>query len=318
MGGFLDARVGMAVMTLAFAVETHGGTPTSVGDPGWVDVTSYGARGDGVTDDTAAFRAAAETGKNVRVPRPPAFYRISGTVRLHGSLQGDGTMPEIRMFGADGTEAMSMLSVLDYEGPGLTISGVQLDGQWDGVGTAGEWSHNILVKGSSNVTIEDNVLVRPYGDNILVGGENNPKPSRNVVIRNNRLLDPRRCNVALISSREVLITQNVLRKMNDYVTAIDLEPNPTPDDAVWETRITENAFESPRAVAVQLYHFDHGYPPDGLAGGDVSITGNVGVWSRFFARVGNWAGVEESGNRRTREPIPLGSGPWGPRPRDPR
>lgn len=268
----------------------------TVTDASWVDVKSHGAKGDGVTDDTAAFRAAAATRKNVRVPATSAFYRVSGNVRLYGSLQGDGSMPVIRMFGMNGTEAMSMFSVLDYDGPGLTISGVHLDGQWDGRGTAGEWSHNILVKGSSNITIEDTILERPYGDNILLGGENNPKPSQNVVIRNNQLLDPRRCNVALISSRHVLITQNTIEKSNDYVTAIDLEPNPNPNDAVWDTQITGNTFTSPNAVAVQLYHFDYGYPADGLAGGDVTISGNTGTWRRFFAQVGNWGRVTQSDN----------------------
>ena len=268
----------------------------TVTDSSWVDVTAYGARGDGVADDTTAFRAAAATRKNVRVPKPSAFYRISGNVRLYGSLQGDGSMPEIRMFGANGTEGMSMFSVLDYTGPGLVIRGVRLNGQWDGRGTSGEWSHNILVKGSSNITIEDNVLERPYGDNILLGGENNPAPSRNVVIRRNQLLDPRRCNVALISSRNVVISDNVIKKSNDYVTAIDLEPNPSPHDSVWDTEITGNTFDSPNAVAVQLYHFDYGYPTDGLAGGDVTITGNTGRWMRFFAQVGNWVNVVQSGN----------------------
>lgn len=265
-------------------------------EPTWVDPKDYGAKGDGVTDDTAAFRAAAATRKDVRVSGTAAFYRISGTVRLYASLRGDGTMPRIRMAGANGTEAYSMLAVLDYAGPGLTISGVHLHGGWDGRGTAGEWSHNILVKGSRNVTIEGTILERPYGDNILLGGEGNPTPSENVVIRDNQLLEPRRCNVALISSRHVLITRNTIRKLNDYVSAIDLEPNPTPNDAVWDTRITDNEFYSPNATAVLLYHFDYGYPPDGLAGGDVVVTGNGFTSPRFFAQYGNWVRVTQSGN----------------------
>ncbi len=43
-----------------------------------VSVTDFGARGDGVTDDTAAFNAAIATGKSVFVPHTPAGYAVAG------------------------------------------------------------------------------------------------------------------------------------------------------------------------------------------------------------------------------------------------
>jgi hypothetical protein len=275
-------------------------TPTA-DDANWADVQAFGARGDGVTDDTAAFRAAAATGKNLRIPRPPAHYKLTGKVRVYGSVVGDGSMPEIRMYGANGKELYSMIEVIDYTGAGLVISGLHLNGQWDGVSTSGEWSHNILVKGSKNVTIENNVLERPFGDNILLGGEWNPRPSENIVIRNNRMSGPRRCNIALIYATGVKIDGNVLHKWNDYVTSIDLEPNPykpgySAYESVWNVSITNNQFDVPRQTAVLLYHFDWGYPPDGLAGGDVVITGNTGRARRFFGKEGNWVRITRSNN----------------------
>src|SRR5512138_3106757 len=72
------------------------------GDPEWVDVRAFGAVGDGVADDTAAFRAAAATGKGLFVPRPPVAYTVTGFIRLRSSIRGDGSLPTIRMKGADG------------------------------------------------------------------------------------------------------------------------------------------------------------------------------------------------------------------------
>jgi len=51
----------------------------------WVDVRAYGAKGDGVTDDTTAIQAAIDnalSGQTVLFPK--GTYIISSTVKLHG------------------------------------------------------------------------------------------------------------------------------------------------------------------------------------------------------------------------------------------
>jgi hypothetical protein len=252
-----------------------------------VDVLDMGARGDGIADDTAAFARAAATGKTVVVPRPPAHYRITRTVRLQASIVGEGR-PLVRMYGAAGQESHAMLEVRGYRGPGLVIRGLHLDGQWDGAGTAGEWSHNVLVKGSRNVTIEDNVLERPYGDNVLIGGEGVPEPSEDVLVRRNRLLEPRRCAVAVISARGVRIEENVIRRRSTYVAAIDLEPNPNGLDAVWDVAITGNDLDV-AGIAVQVFTFGGRSPPSGR----VTVSGNVARAARFFVKPGGTSAWED-------------------------
>lgn len=57
---------------------------------GPVDVRSYGAVGDGVTDDGPAFRAAIATGRLVYVPPVATYYKIVGTLTINaGGLVGD-------------------------------------------------------------------------------------------------------------------------------------------------------------------------------------------------------------------------------------
>ena len=269
----------------------------SAAAPDVANVRDFGAAGDGVTDDTAAFRRAAATGKVIVVPRPADHYKITSTIGITNSIRGDGSLPEIRMHGTTGQESSSMLAIIDYAGPGLTVSGLHLDGGWDQSSASGEWAHNVMVKGSRNVTIEDNVLERAEGDNVLLGGEWNPNPSRDIVIRNNQLLTARRCAVALIWANGVTITGNTIQKPSTYVTAIDAEPNPNGYETVWNVTITNNHFDT-AAGAVMLYNMPNNAPAGGI-GGNFTITGNRGSAAFFFTQVNGgsgWVNVSRSDN----------------------
>lgn len=250
------------------------------GDDSWVDVRSLGAAGDGIADDTAAFRAAAATGKNIFVPRPKVAYRVTGFVALRTSIRGDGSLPTIRMDGADGDpdqgHARNILVVHGYTGPGLTVRGLRLDGGWDGEAARGEWSHCIRVTSSRNVVIEGNVLERAYGDCVFIGhyaGTSPSFPPRDVVVRNNTLSRPRRCAVAIVSGAGVTVEGNRIVKSNDYVAAVDLEPDPLGYQRVDGVTIADNAFDvAPIAWgggAVSLH--------DPLGNGSAERSGNVVV-----------------------------------------
>lgn len=270
----------------AQVVVRRGAAPTASS----ANVRTFGAVGDGVTDDTAAFRAAAATGKDLLIPATNAHYKLTGRIDVHGSVRGDGSMPEIRMYGATGSRdhARTIFALDAYDGPGVVFSGLHLNGQWDGGGN-GEWEHGIQIQDSSNITIENNVIENAYGDDIVLD-QVIGVGSKNVVIRNNTLKNPRRCNVAVIAAANVTIDGNTISKPNDYVSAIDLEPDPGSPGRVGGVRITNNTFDV-ATTAVLLYNWD-GMP----AGNDVTVTGNSGRAGNFFISVGAWNGVNVSGN----------------------
>jgi hypothetical protein len=72
-----------------------------------VSVLDFGAKGDGVTNDTAAFDAAVATGKTVTVPKPAVAYLVNGiqvvsNMQIIGEKSGECLGPEFLVAEDDG------------------------------------------------------------------------------------------------------------------------------------------------------------------------------------------------------------------------
>ena len=111
-------------------------------------------------------------------------------------------------------------------------------------GTKGEWSHCVDLRGARNVTIRNNTIREPYGDCVYVGSYNGSSPSRSITIERNRLLNPRRCNVAVVCGEKVIISNNFIKKPALYVASIDLEPDRNGSDYVRDILIDNNTFDT--------------------------------------------------------------------------
>ena len=185
-----------------------------------VDVRAFGAIGDGLTDDTAALVRAHRSARPLLYPKTASFFRTTQTLDIRADVYGRGG--EIRRRG-DGSGDGALFRVW-ADPPGLTISGLVLDGEYD-EGTAGEWSHAIDCRSARGLSVRNNVIRRPYGDCVYLGVDSALTPCSDVLIENNVLLHPRRCTVAVISADRVRISRNDIASRHGYVAAIDLEPN---------------------------------------------------------------------------------------------
>ena len=72
-------------------IDKTGQTQQEVNDE-TVSVTRFGAKGDGITDDTVAFNLAAATGKNILVPKTDASYLISSATDSATWIIEDGAL----------------------------------------------------------------------------------------------------------------------------------------------------------------------------------------------------------------------------------
>ena len=165
--------------------------PTRARGSAVIDVRNYGARGDGVHDDTAAIQTAINalpsTGGTIEVPA--GIYMIDAVRSLnlrnymHMKLAPDAQLVA-KPNSADKYSVLRLEIIHDVE-----ISGGQIIGERDQhTGTTGEAGHGIVVKGSSRITIRDMRLSKGWGDGISVG----PRPqykknfiySRDVAVAN--------------------------------------------------------------------------------------------------------------------------------------
>jgi hypothetical protein len=269
-GQHLHRRALLSALAAPIVLTTFRAPANAAPPSGFVPVTNFGANGDGVMDDTDALVRAHGSGEPVYYPRTAAYYRISRVLTVSAPTISNGA--EIRIVG-DGLNATTIFRVSKNSRP-ITISGFVLDGGYKG-GTKGEWSHGIDVSGGTGVTIASNTIRNPYGDCVYVGSFNNSTASHDIRIHDNKLINPRRCNVAVVCGENVTIENNICAKESDYVSGIDLEPNVNGFDYVRRVRILNNQFSTSGKFLLAGVN-------NGIYNTDLVVSGNRGQSREFF------------------------------------
>lgn len=203
-----------------------------------ISVASFGAKGDGITDDSDAFQRAMNTRKVVVIPATSKFYNIGKTVRVYNSVLGINK-PVLRAnpynlkYAPKTSKEWGKLMIFHIgnrigEAP-MEISNIVFEGNYNNGKIPNEHNHLINISSSENITIKNNVMKNAAGDAISVTFFNfGYEPylrsySSDINIINNAIENPYRCGVAVISGRKISIENNKIFKSNNYVNPIDLE-----------------------------------------------------------------------------------------------
>lgn len=188
---------------------------------GAIDVTAYGATGDGVTDDTAAIQRALDDApalgvSTVRIPSgtymigavPQGLTPRAGTTLL---MEHDATLKVI----PNGAHAYRAI-LLRPDANNVTIRGGRIlcdraAHDYETTPATHDAGYGIFALGASNVVIEDLTITGATGDGIMlaspvyVADEPGYDPTTHVTIRRCTIDSSRRNNISICGSESVTV-----------------------------------------------------------------------------------------------------------------
>jgi len=196
-----------------------------------VSVKTYGAKGDGRTDDTAAIQAAIEvvagTGGTLLVP--DGTYMINAILANNQGLQLRSNMTLRLSDGAvlkaiaNGSAAYSILFLPRVTN--VNIIGGTIEGERSAhTGTLGESGMGIFVASSEHVFIEGVTAKECWGDGFYIGGS---AGSSNITLCNVVADHNRRQGLSVVYADGVVVRNSTFKNTQGTLpeAGIDIEPN---------------------------------------------------------------------------------------------
>ncbi|HEY4294122.1 right-handed parallel beta-helix repeat-containing protein [Luteibacter sp.] len=174
-----------------------------------VNARSFGARGDGRTDDTAALQAALDAVSPGLVLRIPAGRYVIDALRSLRPRPGSSVFLDegaVLQAAPDDAERSAIIDLTDVSD--VTIRGGRLVGNRDGHGGGGEWGHGIRVLASNRIALSDIVITDCWGDGVYVGARGKAgaaTPSRQVRLQRITCSHNRRQGLSITVASDVVV-----------------------------------------------------------------------------------------------------------------
>lgn len=251
----------------------------------------FGAKGDGIADDTVAINNALTYANNVKFENnykvdtaSADAYHVYIDVPSNRTLSGNGTI-EVAANSYDQYAIFGMIVESATPKTNITFDGLTIIGDKSThTGNTGEWGFGIAIYGANNITIRNCKISDCWGDGIYAGrygtDTNNP---HDIKICGNILDGCRRNNISVVSCERVLIDGNSLLNANGTSpqAGIDIEPDQNTIDLIDDVVISNNIVKDNTGYGINVAYTDiHGTTFNTrnvkIIGNDISGAGCIG------------------------------------------
>lgn len=259
----------LVLFLLAFVLSLNGVlAANNINFSSIVNVKDFGAKGDDLTDDTAAIQAAIDlspVGSTIFFPN--GKYAIKSPLRVAKSLTLLGESLGAIVKYKNGLIITERVKPLIWVKPynnsfeSVSIERLQIDGNNASTSQNGTWNPGIEVSSNgaynvNNVRIKNVYIRNVVGDGVTVR-DSPPYTSQpgNVLITGNSIESFLRQGVGLIGARDITITGNRFSRGAGGSWAIDVEPNGALGEDVVNVDIHSNVFESRYGIIISSGKF---------------------------------------------------------------
>ena len=273
------AALAMSAAAPAFAANWWDGMQSvQIGQNAKINVRSFGALGDGVHDDTAAFQAAINSlpadGGTVNVPA--GHYMINATkaiyLRSHTRILMDSNATlEVIPTTSSHYWIFKVFNVNNVRIVGGNLVGDRINHK----GTTGEWGFGIDIQNAQHVVVKDVKLSNFWGDGIWIGATgtgSTAKLSDYVAITNVVSSNNRRQGLSIGPATHVYISGSTFKDTNGTLPQAGLDIEPQDQGVASTVRLENNIFSGNRGNGIELHYNIK----------DITITGNSMLDNRGF------------------------------------